>query len=140
MGTLRVQLYIPLGVGRGGGFVSAASATLREVGCVIVTTGDGVGIEGCLVGVDVGIGVSDGRSVGRVVLTGDGRIASMVIVSPFELVAVGWMVGKVWLAAFIASGVFSLSEPELAITAPAAANNTRTSKAEPISKTILFDF
>ena len=140
MGTLRVQLYTPLGVGSGGGFVSAASSTPRAWGCIIVAAGDGVGIDGFSVGVDVGIGVSDGRTVGYVVLTGDGRIVSVVRVATSELGAVGWMVNRVWLAAIIASGLFSLADPEVAITAPAAANNTRTSKAEPASKTILFDF
>ena len=105
-----------------------------------MAAGDGVRIDGCSIGVDVGIDVSDGRSVGKVVLTGDGRIVSVVRVAASELVADGWMVGRLWLAAISASGVFSLAVPELAITAPAAANNTRISKAEPASKTILFDF
>ena len=140
MGTLRVQLNTPAGVGSGGGFVSAASSTTGEEGCVIVAAGDGVGIEDCSVGVDVGIGVSDGRTVGKMVSTGGGITVSIVRAAASEPAAASGIVDRVWPADTIASGVLSLIEPELAITAPTAANSTRTSKAEPASKTILFDF
>ena len=127
-------------MGSGGDFVPAAASATGEEGCVIVAAGDGVGTEGCSVGVDVGIGVSDGKTVGKAVFTGDGITVSMARTAVSVPAAAGEIVERVWLADVTASGVLSLIVPELAITAPTAANNTRTSKAEPASKTILFDF
>ena len=115
-------------MGSGGGFVPAASSTTGEENCVIVAASDGVWTEGCSVSVDVGIGVSDGRTVGKVVLTGDGIAVSMVRTAASGPAVAGEIVDRVWLADVTASGVLSLIVPELAITAPTAANHPTNAK------------
>ncbi len=103
--------------------------------CVTVTAGDGVGSGGCSVGVDVGTGVSDGS----VILAGEGDIVDVAGNVVITRASAGRRVGTVLLTAATFVGVLSLAVLELAITAPAAANRTRTSRSEPTSKRIVVD-
>ena len=67
--------------------VSTASSISAIGNWVLVATGNGVGCAGFLVGVEVGMGVSDGRSVGKGVFSGDAKSVSAAGV--FEAVAEG---------------------------------------------------
>lgn len=135
MGTFKVQLYTPAGVGNGAGLASATSPTSSVAGgSVIVRDGSGVGSGGCSVAVDVGTGVSDGS----VILVGDGGLVLAAGIVAIMRVSSGGRVGTVLLTAATFVGMLSLAALELAITAPAA-NRTRTSRSDPTSKSIVFD-
>ncbi len=102
----------------------------------LLDAGDGTGVGDCSVGVAVGIGVSEGKIVGKAVFVGDGATMPLSLTVSIGLVAVNAMIGSSLLAS-LAGSAFSLLILELAITAPVAASKTVHSNAK-VTKIVVF--